>query len=103
MFATVIHLVECSHSSLIFLADNMQLFEYPQLIHSICWTFGAVSNFDYYGQCHYEYSCACLPYTWVSLGYGEVELLSHGVYIALKLLDNVKPFSQSGSTNLRSH
>lgn len=84
----VIYLVECNHSLFIFLTDNIQLFDYLQCIHSICWPFSVVSSFDYYRQYCYEYPCVCLPYTRVSLRYGEVGLLSHGVYISFKLLDN---------------
>lgn len=47
-------------------------------------------------QC-YEYHCACLS-TRVSRRSWEVELLSHGADLSLKLLGNVKPFSRNGST-----
>lgn len=61
----------------------MQLFEYPQFIHSICWTFRAVSNFDYYGQRCYEYSRPCLPHTEFLQGM-KTWNCCHGVYVSLK-------------------
>lgn len=71
----LLHLDEFSHSSFIFSADSIPLFEYPQFIYSFYLTF--VSSFDYYGQCCCEYSGTYLSCARVSQEYGEVEMLSH--------------------------